>query len=121
MIPEEYQAIMADFRQRHPDLDVDSEQFKNALLNDEYFNALVVKYGYAITCNKAQGGEWNKVIVNFEWSGKNQDFFRWAYTAITRSKSFLGVINDPLFGVSQAITPPYDLEEMPSSKTTPID
>jgi hypothetical protein len=114
MTPEEYQAVMADFRLRHPDLNIESEQFKNALMTDDYFNALVVKYGYAITCHKAQGGEWNKVIVNFEWSGKSQDFFRWAYTAITRSKHYLGVINDPVFGASKSIhsISPNDAEDL---------
>ena len=98
--PEENQAIMTDFRKRHQNLKTDSEEFRLALVGDEYFNALIVQYGYAITCNKAQGGEWEKVTVNFEWSGPSEGFFRWAYTAITRSKKILTVVNAPKFGKS---------------------
>jgi energy-coupling factor transporter ATP-binding protein EcfA2 len=61
--------------------------------------ALQVKYGYALTCHKAQGGEWDAAVVNFE-SGRgahNEDFFRWAYTAITRAKRTLVTIGAPSF------------------------
>ena len=52
-----------------------------------------------MTCHKAQGGEWDTAIVNFE-SGRgnrNEDFFRWTYTAITRAKRFLVTIGAPSF------------------------
>lgn len=63
---------------------------------DPYFNALVVKYGYAVTAHKAQGGEWRNVFldigfVNESYLGDN--FYRWLYTAITRSTEMLYLVN----------------------------
>lgn len=77
------------------------EERRNAVLQilkmDDYFNALVVKFGYAVTCHKAQGGEWDKVFVDFRtWSSADtEDYFRWAYTAITRAKEKLYCIYPP--------------------------
>jgi len=92
---DEAKAIQIDFSRRHQELRVGSSQFMSKLLEDPYYNALVVKYGYAITCHKAQGGEWDKVTVHFEQAGRNVDFFKWAYTAITRSQRFLNLVNTP--------------------------
>ncbi len=65
-----------------------SEEFLNALRQDKYYNALNVKYGYAFTCHKAQGGEWENVYVDFDGrKGFNSDALRWRYTAITRGKN----------------------------------
>ena len=72
-------------------------EFNQAIQSDEYFNALQIKYGYAITCHKAQGGEWDDCIVDFETSMSNysESYFRWCYTAMTRSKSLLSCLNAP--------------------------
>jgi len=57
---------------------------------DSYLNALHVKYGYAITCHKAQGGEWEEVIIHpIVPPRMNSDHSRWLYTAITRAKKML--------------------------------
>jgi hypothetical protein len=97
----ENRAMMADFRKQHSNIDINSEEFRTKLLGDEYFNALLVKFGYAITCHKAQGGEWDNVYVSFSgFPNRDSDFYRWAYTAITRSKKSLGVIDAPTFGQS---------------------
>ncbi len=55
--------------------------------NDQYYNAVICKYGYAMTCHKAQGGEWENVFVDmFRFGGMaNENYFRWAYTALTRA------------------------------------
>lgn len=67
---------------------------KDVLKSDPYYNALQVKYGYAFTCHKAQGGEWNDVYVDFlNRSGLNDDCLRWKYTAVTRAKQRLYCIN----------------------------
>lgn len=95
----EQRALLVDFTYRHKDLKRNSKEFLLGLAEDQFFNALQVKYGYAMTCHKSQGGEWARVIVNFE-SGhpsQNLDFFRWAYTAVTRAKKTLLVINPPSF------------------------
>ena len=62
--------------------------------NDPFFNALQVKYSYAITCHKSQGGQWKNVFIEqpFLPKGPNKDYFRWLYTAITRSKKRLFLI-----------------------------
>ncbi|PSR04179.1 MAG: hypothetical protein BRD49_05970 [Bacteroidetes bacterium SW_10_40_5] len=75
-----------------------SEKFKEKLKADPYFNALRVKYGYAVTCHKAQGGEWEQVFVNFRGRiGLKDDQLRWAYTAITRGSEKVYAINAPVF------------------------
>ncbi|MFT8232366.1 ATP-dependent RecD-like DNA helicase [Pseudomonas guariconensis] len=95
----EQRALLVDFRKRHPDLHPKSAEFRRTIRNDPYFNALQVKYGYAMTCHKAQGGEWNTVIVDFESNAgsRNASFFRWAYTAITRAAKKLIIVNPPDF------------------------
>lgn len=97
--PVEQRALFVDFRIRNPRLKIGTAEFRNALMSDEYFNALQVKYGYAITCHKAQGGEWDTAIVLFGDSRgtRNESFFRWAYTAITRAKTKLCTIDAPKF------------------------
>ena len=92
-------ALYLDFKFRHPKLKPGTQDFKEALTHDEYFNALICKYGYAITCHKAQGGEWENVFVDMTRLGKknNEDYFRWAYTAITRSNKRLWHYNSPDF------------------------
>lgn len=92
-------ALLVDFRQRNPNLKSKTPEFKLAIQQDEYFNALQVKYGYALTCHKAQGGEWDTVAVSFgDGRGqRNEDFFRWTYTAVTRAKQKLLTINAPHF------------------------
>lgn len=99
LTPMEHRALLVDFRKRHPELKSNSKEFKKALRDDECFNALLVKYGYAMTCHKAQGGEWDTVIVDFDASAvsRNSTFFRWTYTAITRASKKLLVVNPPQF------------------------
>ena len=77
---------------------VGSEEFKLSLKSDPYFNALKVKFGYAITCHKAQGGEWDKVFVDYygRVSLKNEPL-RWCYTATTRGINTVYAINAPHF------------------------
>lgn len=77
---------------------VGSEEFKDALKADPYYNALRVKYGYAITCHKAQGGEWDTVFVDYSGRiGLYDDALRWCYTATTRAVKTLYAINPPHF------------------------
>ena len=105
LTPLEQRALLVDFRNRNPGLHPKSAEFRRAIRNDPYFNALQVKYGYAMTCHKAQGGEWNTVIVDFESNtgARNASFFRWAYTAITRAAIKLIVVNPPHFTAAGGI------------------
>lgn len=97
--PLEQRALLIHFRNRHPGLQVKSDEFRQLIRQDPYFNALQVKYGYAMTCHKAQGGEWDTVVVDFSNGGgvRNASFFRWAYTAITRASKNLVVVRPPEF------------------------
>ena len=65
--------------------------------NNPFFNALQVKYSYAVTCHKSQGGQWENVFVEKPYlpEGPNKDYFRWLYTAITRTKERLYLIGFP--------------------------
>ena len=61
---------------------------------NEYFNALQVKFSYAITCHKSQGGQWNTVFIEKPYlpDGISRDYVRWLYTAMTRAKDKLYLI-----------------------------
>ncbi len=61
---------------------------------NEYFNALQVKFSYAITCHKSQGGQWNTVFIEQPYlpNGIDKDYIRWLYTAMTRAKDKLYLI-----------------------------
>lgn len=84
------------FREKYPQYKEGSQEFKEDLKTDLYFNALRVKYGYAITCHKSQGGEWDSVYVDYSGRiGLYDDALRWCYTATTRAKKELFVINPP--------------------------
>lgn len=95
---DETQALYVDFKIRNKDLKENTEAYKSALKSDPYLNALKLKFGYAVTCHKAQGGEWKNVFVDFTGTNyHSEDYFRWAYTAITRSREMLYTINEPRY------------------------
>lgn len=90
------QALYINFCMRYPQLKRGSQQFKEYLKADPYFNALRVKYGYAITGHKSQGGEWNTVFVDYTGrTGLNTDCLRWTYTVTTRAGHTLYGYNMP--------------------------
>jgi len=62
--------------------------------SNKYFNALQVKFSYAITCHKSQGGQWNSVFVEQPYlpNGIDKEYLRWLYTAVTRAKEKLYLI-----------------------------
>ena len=97
------QALFIHFKMRHPRLNAKNkpQEFSTLLRTDEYFNAVRVTFGYAMTCHKAQGSEWDNVFVNFEDLNlnRNQYSFRWMYTAITRAGKCLYLINPPKYTV----------------------
>lgn len=75
----------------------------NELKLNPYYNALQIKFAYAITCHKAQGGQWDAVFVDQGYLTEemvNTDFLRWFYTACTRATKelFLVNFNDQFFG-----------------------
>ena len=71
-------------------------QRNKEIKQNPYFNALQVKFAYAITCHKSQGGQWENVFVDLGYF-KNEildlSYLRWVYTAITRASKKLYLIN----------------------------
>lgn len=72
-----------------------SKQYE-AVKNDPYYNALQVKFAYAVTCHKAQGGQWERVFIDQGMFNSREitiDYLRWFYTAITRSTDKVYLVN----------------------------
>ena len=92
----EQRALFVDFIQRN-NINQSAPNFKEVLLNDKYFNALKVKFGYAITCHKAQGSEWDNIYLDasYKTDKLSQEYFKWLYTAITRAKKRVFIKNPP--------------------------
>lgn len=84
-----YQEVLKDYS----DLGSKYKKFLSVKSNS-FFNALQVKFSYAITCHKSQGGQWLHVFVEQPYlpEGVNKDYMRWLYTAITRSQEQLHLI-----------------------------
>ena len=67
-----------------------------AIRENEYFNALQVKFAYAVTCHKAQGGQWDYVFIDQGYLNDdmmNSEFLRWMYTALTRARKKTYLLN----------------------------
>ena len=72
------------------------KKFKEAIQSDEHLNALQIKFAYALTCHKSQGGQWKAVFIdqgNVQEMEKTTEHYRWLYTAITRSEKEVFLIN----------------------------
>ncbi|EAR01882.1 ATP-dependent RecD-like DNA helicase [Maribacter sp. HTCC2170] len=84
-----YQEVMKDYAH-------EKSKYKKFLgvKNNKYFNALQVKFSYAITCHKSQGGQWDTVFVEQPYlpNGIDKEYLRWLYTAVTRAKKQLYLI-----------------------------
>lgn len=84
-----YQEVMKDYA-------TEKSKYKKflAVKNNKFFNALQVKFSYAITCHKSQGGQWNTVFVEQPYlpNGVDKEYLRWLYTAVTRAREKLYLI-----------------------------
>jgi len=92
-------ALYVDFVIRMKDVGIErkSQLFYERLKIDPFYNALQVKFGYAVTCHKAQGGEWDTVYVDYTSRvGLGRDHLRWCYTATTRAAKVLNTVNMPV-------------------------
>ena len=94
------QALFIDFimRMRRQGITQKNKvRFYNAMFQDPYLNALRCVYGYAITCHKSQGGEWEDVYVHVPRNltlNPTKETYQWIYTAMTRAKKTLHMIDD---------------------------
>ena len=110
-----YISTVIRLRKKSGITNVKSKEFIQAVFNDPFYSALQVKYGYAFTCHKSQGGEWDTVYVDFlKRGGLDTDSLRWNYTAITRAKKMLWCVN------LSDITPFSLLKIMPIGKMTKV-
>jgi len=86
-----FQSILED----HHDIRIRRKQYQ-AVKNDPWFNALQIKFAYAVTCHKAQGGQWERVFIDQGMFNRNEitiDYLRWFYTALTRSTDRVYLVN----------------------------
>lgn len=92
-----FQSVMQDYAH----ITSGRERMEN-LRKDPHFNALQVKYAYAVTCHKAQGGQWMNVFIDQGYMPQEEqgrDYMRWLYTALTRSTSRVYLVNWPEEGL----------------------
>ena len=90
-----YYSVLGD-NERYGDVPVDDRL--KSLRTDPYWNALLVKYAYAVTCHKAQGGQWDNVFVDLSYipdDALGMSLYRWLYTAVTRARKRLYLIAPP--------------------------
>lgn len=84
-----YQEVMKDYAD-------ETSKYKKFMKvkNNKFFNALQVKFSYAITCHKSQGGQWETIMVEQPYlpNGMDKDYLRWLYTAVTRARKKLYLI-----------------------------
>jgi hypothetical protein len=88
-----YNAVLEDYA----DVSVKAERIKK-LKSDRYYNALQVKFAYAVTCYKAQGGQWSHVYLDQGYMTDDMltpDYIHWLYTAFTRATEKLFLVNWP--------------------------
>lgn len=93
------QSLFIDFivRMRNQGIKQKDSRFNHMMFNDPYLNALRCVYGYAITCHKSQGGEWDDVYVHVPRNitiNPIKETYQWIYTAMTRAKKTLHMIDD---------------------------
>ena len=90
-------ALFTFVAEDYPEITV-RRQLVRKVLENEYFNALQVKFAYAVTCHKAQGGQWKKVFIDHGYLPDDQintEYYRWLYTALTRATEQVFLVNFP--------------------------
>ena len=88
-----FTAVMEDYA----DIPDKKEKMKR-LRENPHFNALQIKYAYAVTCHKAQGGQWKNIFIDQGFipeDGRDEDYYRWLYTALTRATQTVYLVNWP--------------------------
>lgn len=99
LTPEQRQALFDAVSKDYPECTSRRTLFQK-LRKDPFLNALQIKYAYAMTVHKAQGGQWRHVYLSFGYLTPEMidlSFCRWLYTAITRASEHLYIINPPNF------------------------
>lgn len=92
---EQSQQLFAEVEKDYLDIKSKIKRFKE-IRENEYFNALQIKFSYAVTCHKAQGGQWKAVFIDrflFGDEPMSKDMLRWLYTALTRATERVFLVN----------------------------
>ena len=95
-----FERVCEDYQEIH-----NKRELIKVVKNNPYYTALQVKYAYAVTCHKAQGGQWEDVYVDQGYMTDEmlgEDYLRWLYTAITRATGCVYLVNWPENQVIQA-------------------
>ena len=95
-----YNAVMEDYA----DIPLKADRIKQ-LKKDKYFNALQIKFAYAVTCHKAQGGQWAHVYIDQGYMTDDMlspDYIHWLYTAFTRATEKLFLVNWPTTQIEES-------------------
>ena len=101
---QQQEALFNGVWEDYPELTNKRDRMK-CLRQDIYYNALQIKYAYAVTCHKAQGGQWEHVYIDQGYITEEMlspDYFRWLYTAITRATEKVYLVNWPDSGLCDA-------------------
>lgn len=101
---QQQEALFQGVWEDYPELTNRRDRMKR-LRQDPYYNALQIKYAYAVTCHKAQGGQWEHVYIDQGYITEEMltpDYFRWLYTAITRATEQVYLVNWPDSALSDA-------------------
>lgn len=94
---EQNQALYHGVMEDYSDIKKHGERTRKLRLDPNY-NAVQIKYAYAVTCHKAQGGQWRNVYIDQGWlppDGIDRAYYRWLYTAFTRATNRLYLVNWP--------------------------
>ena len=94
---QQQEALFQGVWEDYPELTNKRDRMKR-LRQDPYYNALQIKYAYAVTCHKAQGGQWEHVYIDQGYITEDMltpDYFRWLYTALTRATEQVYLVNWP--------------------------
>lgn len=94
---EQQEQLFHQIEEDYQDIPLKADRMK-AIRQDQFFNALQVKFAYAVTCHKAQGGQWAHVYVDQGYMTDdmlNPDYIHWLYTAFTRATEMLFLVNWP--------------------------
>ncbi len=92
---EESDRLFGSVMEDYADIPSRKEKMKK-LRENPHFNALQIKYAYAVTCHKAQGGQWKNIFIDQGYipeDGRDKDYYRWLYTALTRATQTVYLVN----------------------------
>ena len=94
---EESDKLFNNVMEDYADIPSKKKRMEN-LRENRHFNALQIKYAYAVTCHKAQGGQWKNIFIDQGFipeDGRDEEYYRWLYTALTRATQTVYLVNWP--------------------------